>query len=45
MSKLWNTFHSQEKVNASIDDILKRLGLDYLDLYVIHWPMGFKVDK
>jgi aldehyde reductase len=44
VSKLWNTFHSQEKVNASIDDILKRLGLDYLDLYVIHWPMGFKED-
>jgi diketogulonate reductase-like aldo/keto reductase len=43
VSKCWNTFHSKEKVNECLDIILKRLGLDYLDLYLIHWPMGLKV--
>lgn len=43
VSKCWNTFHSRKKVKQALDDILKRLEMDYLDLYLIHWPMGFKV--
>jgi aldehyde reductase len=42
VSKCWNTYHSKEGVKKSIDDCLARFGLDYLDLYVMHWPMGFK---
>lgn len=44
-SKCWNTFHSKNKVHLCLDQILQRLGLDYLDLYLVHWPMGFKEDS
>ena len=37
-SKLWNTEHSYEKAIQALDGSLSRLGLDYLDLYLIHWP-------
>ena len=43
VSKCWNTCHSKAKVGKCLEGILERLGLDYLDLYLIHWPMGFKV--
>ncbi|KAI5478194.1 hypothetical protein MNV49_005361 [Pseudohyphozyma bogoriensis] len=41
-SKLWNTHHSPDKVEPALDASLKRLGTDYLDLYLIHWPVAFK---
>lgn len=42
VSKLWNTFHRPELVEVNIKDSLKRLGLTYIDLYLIHWPLAFK---
>lgn len=39
-SKLWNTFHG-DKVEAGLDASLKDLGVDYLDLYLMHWPVAF----
>lgn len=37
-SKLWNDKHAPEDVIPSCRESLEDLGLDYLDLYLIHWP-------
>lgn len=37
-TKLWNDDHGYEKTMEAFNESLKRLGVDYLDLYLIHWP-------
>lgn len=37
-TKLWNDKHSYDGAMEAIDTSLKTLGLDYVDLYLIHWP-------
>jgi len=41
-TKLWNTNHRPERVEPAFDSSLERLGLDYLDLYLIHTPFAFQ---
>jgi diketogulonate reductase-like aldo/keto reductase len=38
-TKLWNSDHGYETALKACDASLKRLGLKYLDLYLIHWPV------
>jgi len=37
-TKLWNDAQGTDSVRKAFDASLKRLGLDYVDLYLIHWP-------
>ena len=41
-SKLWNTFHRPEHVLPACEKSLRDLGIDYLDLYLIHFPISLK---
>ncbi|KAI7779479.1 hypothetical protein LA080_000861 [Diaporthe eres] len=41
-SKLWNTHHNGEDVERAVDTTLADLQTDYLDLYLIHWPVSFR---
>ena len=38
-TKVWNDDHGREKTRRACEESLERLGLDYVDLYLIHWPM------
>ena len=37
-SKLWNGAHGYESALEAFDQTMEKLGMDYLDLYLIHWP-------
>ncbi|XP_040823975.1 prostaglandin-E(2) 9-reductase-like isoform X1 [Ochotona curzoniae] len=41
-SKLWSTFHRPELVRTCLEQSLKKLQLDYIDLYIIHFPVPMK---
>ena len=41
-TKLWNSNHRPERVEPAFEASLERLGLKYLDLYLIHTPFAFQ---
>jgi len=40
-SKLWNSERGYEKTKAAFEKTMQELGLEYLDLYLIHWPANY----
>jgi diketogulonate reductase-like aldo/keto reductase len=43
-TKVWNADQGYEETLAAFDKSLEKLGLEYVDLYLVHWPMP-KVDR
>ncbi len=44
-TKLWNSDHGYDKALRALETSLKRLHLDYVDLYLMHWPVqGLRLD-
>lgn len=41
-TKLWNEDQRSDNQRGAVEESLKRLGLDYVDLYLIHWPVKEK---
>jgi len=42
VTKVWNTDQGFEETLKAFEESLKRLGVDYVDLYLIHWPVAGK---
>ena len=40
VSKLWNTAHRPSKVMEALQETLDNLNVEYLDLYLMHWPIA-----
>ena len=38
VTKLWNDYHGYENTIKAFNESLKKLQVDYIDLYLIHWP-------
>jgi len=42
-TKVWNDDMRRDRVEAAFEESLKKLGLDYVDLYLLHWPIRGKI--
>ncbi|PGH00475.1 hypothetical protein AJ80_09166 [Polytolypa hystricis UAMH7299] len=44
-TKVWNHLHEFDEVKWSLEDSLKNLGLEYVDLFLVHWPIAAEKDE
>ncbi|KLU81176.1 hypothetical protein MAPG_00270 [Magnaporthiopsis poae ATCC 64411] len=44
-TKVWNHLHAPEDVAWSLQNSLEALGLDYVDLFLVHWPIAAERDE
>ncbi len=44
-SKVWKTENTYEKVMASFEKTMEDLDIEYLDLYLVHWPSSYAFDE
>ncbi|KAF5709927.1 reductase [Fusarium mundagurra] len=44
-TKVWNHLHEPEEVKWSFENSLKNFGLDYIDLFLVHWPIAAEKDE
>uniref|UniRef100_A0A0X3NSC0 NADP-dependent oxidoreductase domain-containing protein n=1 Tax=Schistocephalus solidus TaxID=70667 RepID=A0A0X3NSC0_SCHSO len=44
-SKLWCNAHRLKDVRPACEESLRKLGLEYLDLYLVHWPVSFNIKE
>jgi diketogulonate reductase-like aldo/keto reductase len=44
-TKLWNTAQGYDPTLAALSESLEKLGLDHVDLYLIHWPVSEKTEE
>ncbi|XP_015602930.1 1,5-anhydro-D-fructose reductase isoform X2 [Cephus cinctus] len=42
LKMLWNNFHKEERVVPACRKSVENLGLDYVDLYLMHWPFAYQ---
>lgn len=43
-TKVWNHLHEPEEVKWSLENSLQELKLDYVDLFLVHWPIAAESD-
>lgn len=43
-TKVWNHLHEPEEVKWSLNNSLEKFGLDYIDLFLVHWPIASEKD-
>lgn len=43
VTKLWNAFHERDQVVPTCRKSLENFGLEYIDLYLVHWPVAMKL--
>ncbi|RYC59065.1 hypothetical protein CHU98_g7154 [Xylaria longipes] len=39
-TKVWNHLHEPEEVKWSFENSLRNFGLDYIDMFIVHWPIA-----
>jgi len=44
-TKVWNHMHEPEEVKWSLNNSLEKFGLDYVDLFLVHWPIAAEKDE